>query len=459
MTKLYSYTSPDFQLFSALHANGEITLSRKEKLITMHWPDGAWCFQANAYVLHLKRKGRAQTTIFQYCTQISPLLRHCHQNNIDLHGISNSSFTLFMNGLKSERDPTRGHLIRESNSSIAIGRRCLDFIEFVGALHGISDLVGPNGKIQAERKEYHVRTRGNKPKVVRYWHHESFPPESPKKKGNAISKTLIDKLNAAVALVSHSSFIKKRRYVMLLLLEITGGRRTEVANITVESVCKAKEDPDHMLELITLKIPGKISARLLPISAYDCNFLLEYIEKNRAPHIRETCGQSKDGGFLLTSSITGKKLENNTITQELALLKKAAKIRSKAHPHMFRHRFITKLYVTLIARHNIQDEGDFRRRVLDDDHIKREILQYTGHRNTDSLDVYIKPALDEYYGALNTLTTIQKLSNFEGLGRALADLQASILNKIPYQTILDKINSIVDEFEAIRDSGLYDDSS
>ena len=119
----------------------------------------------------------------------------------------------------------------------------------------------------------------------------------------------------------------------------------------------------------------------------------------------ETCGNDKDTGYLFVNSRTGMNIESNTITQELSLLAKAAGIVTPSCPHMFRHRYITKLLVALIEQHRISNKDSFLQYYQDIEKFKIKVQQYTGHKSIDSLDVYIHAAFEDVKNYKKTIDT------------------------------------------------------
>lgn len=178
--------------------------------------------------------------------------------------------------------------------------------------------------------------------------------------------------------------------------------------------------PEPKLALMTAKQPGgRELYRLVPIARHDLTFLIEFIEKNRRRIVRNTCGLENDDGYVLISETTGHKLRPNTITQEIATLAKAAGILERSSPHLFRHAFITKLFVALIEQHSFENVDDFRRALLDTEGIKAEIQQWTGHRNVNSLDTYI-------HMAFATLTNFKKTLSAVNVGRVIESFKGSV---------------------------------
>lgn len=406
-SKLYHLTHQEFRLPFHVDKNHSVITVAANDVPMVFWPDGRWCLPANVFMLELFSRGLSRKnrggTLFTYVSQISHLLRFCYANSLELQKISDSHFTLFIKTLGSEKSAACSEPIRTATSVLAIGRVCLDFLASIARFYQLEKFIGPDGRIRAEMKEYEVRgarrARGKLKVIRKYWHHHSFPQPSPKNTRLPISTENIEKLNEAVYSLDGGTYLRKRRFIMIKLLEITGARRSEVAALTVKSVIDAAKMPHPMLKLITAKRPGGAEDfRYIPISRQDVKLLTEFIEVNRRRIIRSTCGFKGDNGCLLVSQTTGMGLMPNTITQELRELSIAAGIQQQTCAHMFRHRFITKLFVALIEQHHSDNPNDFRKLLMDSEAIKQKIRQWTGHRELQSLENYMHLAIEEFSG-------------------------------------------------------------
>jgi site-specific recombinase XerD len=435
-SKLYQNTDSAFKLPLYVDTQRNVITREAINIPTLTWPDGSWCLQGNVYMLELFHRGLSRRnnggTLLSYATNISHLLRYVYKNNIDLIHLTDNEFSMFMRFLQGEKRESQPEVFaRNSNGVIAIGRNCLDFLACLGRLYNDENFVGPNGQIRAEQKEYEVNhgRRGQAKIFRRYWHHRSFPVADPKNKRLPISNINVEKLRQEIQKASGTTSLKKRRYVMLKLLEVTGGRRSELVELTCESVVMASKMAEPYLRMLTTKKRnGNNEYRDIPIAKHDVAYLMEYIEVNRKRVIRLTCGHEKDDGFLLVSDTTGKGLRANTITQEISMLTKLAGVKEKACPHMFRHRFITKLFVALIEQHEFENTDSFRRALLDIETIKQKIQQLTGHTRLSSLDVYIDLAFDEVTNFKKTFDIVNAKHVLKSFQSTLSQFQDEIKN-------------------------------
>lgn len=238
---------------------------------------------------------------------------------------------------------------------------------------------------------------------------------------------------------------------MIKLFEMTGGRRGEVARVTVREVREAAKMEHPLLRIPTLKTRRK-DDRLVPVYAHDLRLILEYIDVNRAQIVRDTVGSARDGGTVLIGETSGEALDVETITREMAILANHAGLRRKACPHMFRHRFITKIFVSLIEAHRFTNTDEFRRALLDGEAIKRKVLEWTGHRSVASLEPYIHLAFDEFanlkstYARMSTRLVIESFAST--VEQTLLELKSSSIHKDTAATVLTGFASKLEDFKS-----------
>jgi integrase len=402
--QLYSLSSRNFQAPNYVDFSGSLHSRPANDLPIMQWPDRSWCHAANRFLWELFEKGLSRRnrggSLAVAAAHISQLLRYCWKRHLDPIELSDNHFREFITQLGREKRV--GHpeqFARTGNAVIAIGRSCLAFLNSVGEYHDDPLFLGPKGRIQAAKREHVVIVEGGRSRtakrVVLYWDHDILPEPSTKLRRLPIASATIGKLRAAVASISSTPYQRIRRYVMLKLLEVTPSRRGEIALITVESVLLAARMEMPMLCVPTLKKKGgRLEYRYIPISRADIKFLAQYAEIHRRIIVKR-CLKGKDHGILLVNGRNGEALFPNTITQEIKQLARAAGVQEKTCPHMFRHRFITKLFVALIEQHEIENRDHFRRMLIDSEQFKRKVAEWTGHTDLGSLDVYINLAFEE----------------------------------------------------------------
>lgn len=445
--QLYRIAPKGFQLPSIVESEGRIVSIDAEGMPLFRWPNGRWCFPVNSFMFSLLRKNKARDsrggTLGTYAAYLSHLVRFCSLRKTDFHELTDSLFTEFMTALHSEhRIDDSTALIREPNTTRAIGNVCLNFLSHISTLYSLPNFIGESGVIRAYQKsssfgKYTVTT----------WHHSSFPLRSNPRRRSPISARQIERLQSSATDISTSSFQKHRRFLMLRLLEITGGRRSEVALLTVASVRAAAKMAKPALSLITRKRKDNLY-RLVPITRHDVRLLLEFIDRPRQKVIKTTCGVSKDSGFVLINSRTGQGLRPNTITQEIYELARAGNMEEQTCAHMFRHRFVTKLFVALIEQHCFETEDAFRKALISTETFKQEVLEWTGHKSTESLDTYIHLAFSEFSGLSRTVDKVHLLNSTESIDRSLSSLQSELLAGMDPHDALARMREIVSDLRS-----------
>lgn len=431
MKKLFRITRSDFKLPYGSDSGTRTPLVAEAKnLPCMHWPDGRWCLPANIYLLSLYDRGLSRQgiggTLATYASNIGHLVRFCFERGVDFHLLTDGQFTHFIRGLRGALRPS-GERLRSDNHVLAIATNCLDFLEHIARERGESNLLGRSGRIRAYRNRTAI---GHRRGEFSSWCHAALPVSDPKRRRHPIGTTEVEMLRAAVLPASGSIAQRRRRYVMIRCLEITGGRRIELANLTVASVANAISAGHHRLELLTAKRRGgKPDFREIPCTLNDLAEIWEYIKWTRKKIISSTLGSEHDHGYVFVSERTGKPIRPNTITQEIHTLAKHAKISGRAAPHMFRHRYITKIFVALIQQYDLKTPDDLRRALVGLKDIKQQLMEWTGHRSMQSLDRYIDFAFAEVDGLVRSTNAVNAVAELHSLRHAIQALAAQMASE------------------------------
>lgn len=295
------------------------------------------------------------------------------------------------------------------------------------------NLLGPTGRIRAEQKTFQVMSkRSGKTFNRTSWIHESVPRYRKARRRQPISTSAVNRLYEANAKLDATPFISRRRYIMLRLLEITGGRRIEVSQITVRDIEEASKTGE--LRVFSAKKSNPNAYRFVPVTQTDLKDLLSFIKHYRQRVIRNTIGISKDHGFLFISNDTGRPLKIDTLGTEFYLLRKAAGIEDEeACLHAFRHRYITNIFRDLIKTHQYQNESDLRRALLSTETLKLKVMEWTGHSSVESLDHYIHLAFEAESNFQTALDLLQAKKVVDSLYVVLTDFDRTLrtANKIP----------------------------
>lgn len=395
-SRLYHLSSEAFVAPSYVDSEGALQTQAADNVPMISWPNGRWCHQANTFMREqfeegLSRRGRGGSLVIS-AQQIGHLIRYCWDRRIDFLELNDNNFKDFIKSLDPSQSKHRTQdEIRQPRQIVAIGRTCLKFLRSVGDQADDDNFLAPNGRIRTIVKL--VKTsKGKKGSRTRLQiSHTSFPNVSVEKKRSPISQASIDALREQASL-SSDRHIRARRQALISLLDATGARRGEIAELTVRSVTEASRMGVPMLRMTTLK--REDHERLVPISAADLAFLKNYIRFHRTPTMRRLGKGHSDHGVLFISTTNGEPLTAGALGAEISNLAKAAGVIS-ASCHTFRHRFITKLFVSLIRNHQVANEDEFRRMLLSGEDLKRKVMQWTGHTNIHSLDRYINLAFCE----------------------------------------------------------------
>lgn len=408
------------------------------------WPNNRWCFEVAAYAVRsvlggasLLDKGGSVST---YVRQLSHILDYCSNNGISLLQMSDARFVHFIKGLQAEKKVVNAILVdaRKLSQVIRIGRVTLDLLSYVGEMFGHENFVSADGNIKAYRKTFVPTGKNgeNLPKMLTFWYHPCLPTPSPPQPRVPVSDRAVSAIRKSVSTGKEQSFIKKRRLVLLRLLENTGGRRIEIANLTVDSIQaaveKVKAGLPPSIQMHNAKQRDGIANRVVQVSRADVAMFSDFIEFYRKPLMRKKFG-SADHKFLLISAKNGRPLDAKTIWAEVNLMRRAAGIDDKAHPHLFRHRYVMNVLIGLLRGEialRAKEPQDGRENLATVDSclhaLRRErvflekVREATAHSRIESIEHYIHFAYAEIYGLNNVFTYADQESKIRGLV-ALAD--------------------------------------
>ena len=434
-------------------AKGQIKLREADNLPFMRWPDGTPCSIANAYMINLLQRHLSRNngggTLRTYASDISHLIRFCYENKLDFYQMNNDKFTTFISQLRHERDLINPHARkRDSNTITNIGRTTLCFLDFIGRLNDDERFVIDT--IQAGKRTHRTHLKNSPAGAIERsgWHHPSFDTPGPRRSYAAISNVSIQQLYDAIPKLSSNNippqikrFIGRRRTIMIRISEMTGARIEETALIRIEDIEAALNASEPKLRLTTLKKRRK-EQRFLPILLQDLAPIKAYLI-NRTSIVKQTIGVKNDHGFLFISAQTGSPLSSKYMSNEYGLLRKTAGIKTPACNHMFRTRFITKLFILLIKQYQFENKDEFRRALMDVNTLKQQVQQYTGHGNLHSLDTYIDLAFDELTNLRGIVGSVRLQSAYEAFDANVAILQRELENGLSITSFQERYNRLV----------------
>lgn len=96
---------------------------------------------------------------------------------------------------------------------------------------------------------------------------------------------------------------------------------------------------------------------------------------------------------------------------------------------MFRHRFITNLFIQPIQQYDKENTDQFRNSLMDLENIKVYIQQATGHKNVNSLDHYINIAKSELTNMNKVVDDVTQEKDNEAIEREKSRLLTMLKNK------------------------------
>lgn len=444
-SKLYRLTTADFEL--PLHAGRDrVSKYPADDLPQLLWPDGTVCWAANLYLLSGYRRGKSRKnkggTLSTWAKHLSPLIRYCYQNRVDFIDLTDSHFKVFVNNLLNERDSVRPEAKKRTEPQVAkICSTVLNFLDYLNQRMPDLNLIGPEGRIRAEQKVKQITT--SKGVVKKYvWIHEHVPRDRKARRRQPISTNAVQRLYEANASLPAPAFVTRRRYIMLRLLEITGGRRIEVAQVKVEDVEAAMKTGE--LKVFTAKQRRNDSYRFVPVTQADLKDILSFVKHYRQRLIRQTIGSAADHGYLFIAVDSGRPLEIDTHGTELYILRKAAGIDDEeACMHAFRHRYITNVFRDLIRTHHCENESDLKRLLLSTETLKLKVIEWTGHASIEALDHYIHLAFEAEAGFQQTLDLLQAKKVVESLHVMLKDYETQLRQSRPSPALLGQLADVV----------------
>lgn len=229
---------------------------------------------------------------------------------------------------------------------------------------------------------------------------------------------------------------------MLLLLEHTGARRGEISRILVKDILNALEMDEPMLRLETWK-QGVSSQRFIPVHKMVLSDIKKHIDFMR----RKIVKGKVDDGFLFISQTFAKGISPDTITSEISLLKKAAGIKEKISPHMFRHAFITNKFVQLIKQHELENPDQFRQSLLSSQTFITEVMMWTGHKSAEAVERYIHLAFKKVANYAATVSSVHLASAMQLFDRK----QRELLSRLKAGLAIEEYETELLELQRLRD--------
>lgn len=440
--KLYCVTTKGFKL--PLHSAGGYPAHDLPQLL---WPDGTVCWLANLYLINGYKRGMSRKnkggTLLVWAKHLSHLIRWCYLNKVDFIDLTDSHFSMFIGALKVEKDQERPSEKKREDTQVAnICSTVMNFLAFLDKRYPGLDLIGPDRQVKAELKAFEFTSKAGKKIKRTSWVHEDVPKSRKTRRRQPISTAAVERLYEANEAIDAPRFVSRRRFIMLRLLEITGGRRIEVSQIKVKDVEDAQKTGE--LKLFSAKQEDGDAERFVPVTRGDLKEILSFVSHYRNRVVLKTIGKANDHDFLFVGMHTGKPLKIDTHGTEFYILRKAAGIDDEeACLHVFRHRFITNIFRNLIRTHLCQNEKDLKNVFLSKETLMAKVMEWTGHSSVESLNHYIHLAFEAESNFHTTLDLLKAKNVVDSLDVMLTDYTRRMQKSKPSKEMIVSLTEIV----------------
>ncbi|WP_110946407.1 site-specific integrase [Pseudomonas bohemica] len=398
------------QLFTSVRGLTLFSHFEKDRPVTrdfsglpfMRWPDGSPCSPANLYMLSLlerpgrqgsglSRSGSKGGSFGNIASRITPLIRFCFNKGVGFFDLNDRLVTAFVDTVRLEKEVDQDDARRRSDNRVhSIVRASLEFLEFIHSFRDGRPLNSPlpeNTEITLAQTNPHSHLSGVRKLKELAQGLKSKPPNE----RAPIAQDDIQKLKAAIQTDATSEHVKQRRLLLISILEHTGAKRSEVANIKVKDIVAALHDAHPALPLRS-KASDQSNGRTVPVPLGLIRDANSYVKTARAHAVRNR--KNRDHGILLVNDVTGEALQPESVGNDLLALKRHAGLETQANSAMFRHAFILNLFHQAIKQHHILSPSDFRDAFAANGTLCVKIMNLTGHQSPASLDRYIDLAFD-----------------------------------------------------------------
>jgi len=371
------------------------------------------------YLVSLLRRGRAVGTVNTYASELAHLLRFLYDRRLEFEDLDDDVIHSFSEMLENETDlRTFGAKRRGGRQVNKIIRRSLTFIEWYQELMPLDRrLIGEFGaeaQITVERRKMEIKGRR-----IRYLWHESMVSEDVARDVKPMAREILSRFLDASKKLAKNRYIQHRARIMLILLADTGARRSEISLVTIADIEQSLRRGNGKLRLKTAKRENW-KEREVPIPNATLDAIMSFIKVQRAMHVRrlkKVKAIHKDPGWLFLNH-RGDRLHMETITQDIARLRRIAGISERATAHMLRHRWITIQVLERLKSYIGQKLPlDVASTIL------TQVASLTGHKQIESLWTYIDLAFEEM-GVWDTAQAVINMRmNAESAYRELREIR------------------------------------
>lgn len=352
----------------------------------------------NMYLTSFLNTNLSESSIKRVAFSLKKLIDYCENNQLKLNNFFEDDLVNFSKFLQNEKDE-KG-LARNSTTVNNILHQVIKFFEFFGSTFLNED---DYAKKMLNVVSFSVTKNGREKTIVK---HKSMSLNAEKVTRNPISVESIDFIYQNLDKLYVSKFAQERTKVLLKLLEHTGARIGEIALIRIKDIVNALESEKGLLQLTTFK-RRRESTRVVPVDKMILNQINTFMKIYRSKIIKKTT-KDKDLGYLFLNEQTGLKINSSSLSNDFNRLKRELGISTELCAHMFRHRYITNIFINLIKQYDLEHKDGFRNALLDVNTLKAHVKQLTGHKDVNSLDTYLHLAKSEL---ANMPEILRKLEN------------------------------------------------
>lgn len=379
--QLWQPTSPQFRL-PGFPSKGSESRWAASGLRMLFWPSGRVCWEANAYLIWLRRQGRQTSTINTYASEISLFVRFLAKSHVLFLEVTDDILIDFADWLQKRGKSSGRHTNR-------VLLRAIDMLDWLQRLLVGKRLVAEIGQgaqvsvaITYVKKERFLRRSVRHPAMVATESRRVVRPAS------------IDVVNALMSACDESaksSFCVSRNRAIVVLLADSGIRREEIVWVQCADIERALKERGG-LEIRTSKRKGN-PKRVVPVPEETLRHLSSYLEVHRALQMRRLRRRNptfKDEGWAFCTR-TGSQMAPETVTQLFGDLRRLAGLSERATAHMLRHR-----YITLQVVHRLKQLRSSRSIGVEAiSTILSRVSSLSGHAKLSSLWTYVDWAYDE----------------------------------------------------------------
>lgn len=381
--------------------SGSLTLKTMKDFPFVKNSQGEPVTAVNMYLTSHFNTNKSPNTIKRTAHCLNILIKYCEDRRISLQYFREDDLVGLSYMLQNEESDSGN--VRNNTTINNILSSVISFYDFFG------DMFLDNDRYLKDFLNVEEVILNNK--TVRK--HRALIPNSEKTTKNPIYKADIDLIYQNIDKIYTSKYTQERTKVLLMLLEHTGARIGELALLKTSDIVEAMQNDKGMLKLKTLK-RRKLTERVVPVSKEILKQVNMFVKIHRNKIVRKKV-KTKDEGFLFISEKTGIQINSNSLGNDFNKFTKELKLENKICAHMFRHRFITNIFINLIKQYDIENKEGLKNALLDLNTLKAHVQELTGHKNIDSLDTYIHLAKSELANMPEILNKIDMQREKDGI--------------------------------------------